>query len=728
MRTLALERGELDLSTGLLCAGEERVQLTEIERRLVAFLAERPGQAVSREELQRTVWGYRPGVLSRTVFTTVGRLRCKLERTPESPRHLVTVPGEGYALHVEREAIVRSPERLPQPPSPLVGRQGELATLRAALDGGARLLTLHGPGGVGKTRLAVELARLHPGPTRFVALEGRASAEELPDAIAEAVGVELGRGPDPLGELAIELGPARWLLVLDNLEHLLPAATAGVEGLLSACPGLQVVVTSRRRIGLQAEHVLRVDDLDLPVDGGDLHQVDAGRLLLQVASRVRLGWTPDPAERQDLARICQRVGGSPLALELAAAWLRLLEPAEIGEELARSDALLRADETDRPARHRSITVALEASWHLLDPRAAEVLQALATLHGPFDRALAADVAGADLLVLGQLVDSAMLRRGSPGFALHPLVRRDARRRLAADPPRAALARRRHRAALLARVDQAAQAPATPGSRPFAALAPLRADVLAALRGLVEEADLDALGHHLPPLLACVEALHPPGELITALHDAARHLEAAGAEASGGEAARAWACALRLLGVGAGGPLPDDLDAAVARAATLGGAPAVLALTHGAIGTHQRGEPERGLSWAQRALAIADERAASPFLRSFPRGVAGSLLLRLGRLDPAREVLEQAITLGRGGPGRSRSMVHLGQVQLALGEVERARATLSDAIALLRDEGDRTFLVMALTALAAAEQAAGADPEPILLEAMEEGARSRLPPV
>lgn len=726
MATVRLHTGVLDLGTGELRGPGGVQQLTDIERGLVAFLLARDGEPASRDELQTAVWGYRPGILSRTVFTTVGRVRRKLEADPSSPVHLLTVPGEGYAFHAEAtpELSPSAASWAPLPPerAPMLGRAGELQTLRSLLGGSARLVTLHGPGGVGKTRLAQAIAAELSAtqPVAFVALAGAATAADVPALVAQALDLRLAGSPDDLGELLLGLrqeGPG--LLVLDNAEHLLPEVVDLVTRLLDDVPGLRLLLTSRRRLGAPHEHLLQLGDLELPRDGARLEEAAAGTLILRAAGEARAGWTPSAAEREDLAEVCALVGGSPLALELAASWLRLLEPGELTRELRQSHDLLRTEAGPRPARHRSVAVALEASWRLLDPRAARALEALSLFQGAFDRQAAQEVAGADLMVLGQLVDSAMIRRVEGGFELHPLLRRDARRRLHEAAERAQAAGAAYRALWLGRLARAFEEMCRAGAGEahlVDALGGGQADLVAAWRQAVEAGEAERLLAHGVALHRYLDAANLP-RVATELFGPA--LAALPPEA---EAVRST---LGLFALSSGGPPPPDLAGAVACSASAPPDVRALALVMGGIGAPRAGCTEAALGWLEEAGALAD---AGPdrFLGTFARAVRGAVLLQLGEAAAAREVLLEASRRWSHPRGLGRTLVHLGEATLHCEAPAEAERVLGEALSRLRHIDDRAFIVRGLTVLAAAAEAQGQDATPVLREAVEEAVRSRLP--
>ncbi|MBK9115981.1 MAG: tetratricopeptide repeat protein [Betaproteobacteria bacterium] len=318
-----------------------------------------------------------------------------------------------------------------------IGRSVELKRIAELLAGeDCRLLNLVGPGGVGKTRLALrvlaQLAPAFPDGTVFIPLEDVVSADEVGARIAREIGVEAKRGADPEKQVIEFLRARRMLLVLDNFERVTRAG-ATLDRLLRACAGLRVVVTSRVRLGLAAEHLLRIDGLPCPEpeDADHLEAFDAVRLFTQAAHRVEPGLAP-AAEAAAIVDICRQVEGLPLALELAAAWTRVLSCTEIAAELKQGTELLRADDGAHPERHASIEAVFDQSWRLLAPVERDVLARLSVFRGGFTADAARAVAGAALPVLGALADKSLLRKHDARMQLHPLVHQFAAARLTDD--------------------------------------------------------------------------------------------------------------------------------------------------------------------------------------------------------------------------------------------------------------------------------------------------------
>ena len=352
----------------------------------------------------------------------------------------------------------RAPAPVPDVPRPLtslVGRKQELARLHELLDDPAcRLVTLVGPGGIGKTRLAVEVAAArqdrHRDGAAFVSFVGarparpEESADLLVADLARTLGVSMAVPRDPLDLLADHLAGRDQLLVLDNLEHL-PGAAGVIAELLRRSPGTQLLVTSRRQLGLGVEWLVEVPGLPYPPEGCDAGAAgyEAVQLFEERARLLRPGFQAT-AGAEGAGRICRLVAGMPLAIELAARWVRSASPAAIADRLAGGLELLETTAPDVERRHRSLRSVIDWSCQLLTDDELRALRRLSVLRRGFDLAAAAAVADAGLPLLAGLVDQSLVVVGEDGrYEMHELLRQYAAERLAADPDEEALARRRH---------------------------------------------------------------------------------------------------------------------------------------------------------------------------------------------------------------------------------------------------------------------------------------------
>jgi DNA-binding SARP family transcriptional activator/predicted ATPase len=327
---------------------------------------------------------------------------------------------------------------LPVPWATLIGRERELGHVAALLhDPACRLATIVGPGGVGKTRLAVAVglqAQVQGDEVHSVSLAGLRPAHEqdaaalVVSAIVDALGLASAARGEPIEALVEQLRHRRLLLVLDNFERL-GSAIAVVAAIVAAAPQVRVVVTSRRRLGLGAEWVVELDGLACPSaeSEGEACSYPAVELF---GERSRQAGGDPKGDPSAIARICRLVGGMPLALELAARWTRAVPPAAIAERLEQGLDLLETTAADVEPRHRSMRSVLDWSWEMLDPSAARVLARCSVFSASFDVAAAEAVASADLAHLAALVDDSMIRVRADGrYELHGLVRQYAADRL-----------------------------------------------------------------------------------------------------------------------------------------------------------------------------------------------------------------------------------------------------------------------------------------------------------
>ena len=321
-----------------------------------------------------------------------------------------------------------------------VGRSIELRRIAEMLgQDDCRLVSLVGPGGVGKTRLARRLmVQLGPGfvdGAVFVALEDAATPAELGSRLAREVGADLAGRSDPFEQAIESLRGLQLLLVLDNFEQIVAAAPQ-VETLLARCPRLRILVTTRARLGIASEWTYPLEGLPLPEadDADHLEAFDAVRLFVRAARRVEPTFLAH-AEPAALVDICRQVGGLPLALELAASWTRMLSCEAVAAELRQGSELLRAVDPTRPARQASIEIVFDHAWKLLGAAEREALTRLSVFRGGFS-AEAARAVAAPLPVLGALLDKSLLRKEENRFFLHPLLQRLAAERLSDGPARA----------------------------------------------------------------------------------------------------------------------------------------------------------------------------------------------------------------------------------------------------------------------------------------------------
>lgn len=381
--------------------------------------------------------------------------------------------------------------------------------LTRLLDPACRLLTLLGPGGMGKTRMALEIGRQleqQNGASEldgvyFVPLQPLNSPDLIVHAIAEALDLQFYDGQPPDYQLIDYLKSRRVLLILDNFEHLLDGAEL-MSNLLAAVPHVRFLVTSREALNLHEEWLATMPGMPYPADADDPHFADyaAVRLFRQHATRVRPDFSLD-AERESVARICHLVEGTPLAIEMAACWVRALTCAEIATEIERGLDILQSPSRNTPTRHRSMRAVLDQSWALLSGDDQCAMAWLAIFQGRFTRHAAEQITGATVHELTTLLDKSWLRRSelAGGYEVHELLRQYAAEKLieSGDGEAAHLAHTRYYAAFMHQREVDLK-----GRRQLEALREIAAEidnVRAAWQWAYQQADLDAVDHMLESL-------------------------------------------------------------------------------------------------------------------------------------------------------------------------------------------------------------------------------------
>jgi predicted ATPase/DNA-binding SARP family transcriptional activator len=598
--------------------------------------------------------------------------------------------------------------RLPVPPNRTLGRDEDREAVSELLRRPeVRLVSLIGPGGVGKTRLALEVGRELEPEFRdggwFVSLAATAKAEHVPSTIAQSLGVRLLEGETPA--LAVErfLAPKAGLLMLDNFEHLLPAVPL-IAQVLAASPALVVLATSREPLRLQAEHRYAVAPLRVPAEGepAAVAQAAAGALFLERAQSHDRSFEVTTSNAGAIAEICRHLDGLPLAVELAAARTTVLDPEELNARLAGALEVLGDGPRDAPDRQRTLRATIDWSYRLLDAAEARAFTRFAVFAGGATTEAAQAVTGADIDVLQGLVEKQLLLRRhdvapDPRLWMLETVREYAGERLDAAPDALEI-QERHCRTYLALAERAkpelyARGEALWLSRLDAELENFRAALDRSLRhgdpaqglrlaGLL--AQFWEIGHRSAEGLEWIEAL----------------LAAAGADAPVRDRAQARRAQVHLLvDQGAtldGHSLPEARSKAVEALALsreaaepAGVADALLALT----------SLEMAESYPQdRRRALADETLTWARAAGDDKLVALALLHRAGAVPPdgdTGELEEAAAALGKLGSARVLLSLHNNAAYNAIkvGSPERARPFLAQATPLAQELGDPVWLAL-----------------------------------
>jgi predicted ATPase/DNA-binding XRE family transcriptional regulator len=606
--------------------------------------------------------------------------------------------------------------RVPRPPTSLVGREHEAATIASLLrEVDVRLLTLIGPGGVGKTRLAIEVARrsreAFADGVVFVPLAPLRDPELIPAAVAETLGVKDVADRSLQDSLKRHLQGKEMLLLVDNMEHLLPAVSV-VADLVEECPRLTVLATSRAPLRLSAEQQFPVAPLPLD-EAASSERSPAVRLYLERARAVAPDFELTDANAATVARICERLDGLPLAIELAAARIKLFKPKALLERLDRRLQLLSGGPRDLPERQQTLRDTVAWSHDLLNEAEKALFRRLAVFAGGFALEAAEEVCGPGMPAEGEvletmasLVDNSLLvsvgdttsESEEPRFMMLEMIREYAAEKLQSDGETEEM-HRAHAMYYLA-LAEAAQPETSP--RMFdewlAVLEREHDNLRAALRWAIRHREVD-VGARLGLMMwrFWSEQFH--------LGEGRRWLEAVLelGEPEGGVAqptptARRWAFLHLIAGIMASGQ--GDYDRAVAlceeslalyermghRKGTSG------PLRELGVVAYHRGDYDRAVRLSEQALQVTRE-----FGSIFGAGLAtcslADALRAKGDLEGARTLLVESLTLLRRKPyplrvanALANTLARLGSIECELGRDERAFELYGESLRLGRQFG------------------------------------------
>jgi predicted ATPase/DNA-binding SARP family transcriptional activator/DNA-binding CsgD family transcriptional regulator len=702
-----------DLGRGLEALQEAVTEEPTLEEahaglmRLYALLGQE-GQALSQYQRLREI-------LSRQLATEPGSATRALYEDLVSGRFSPTPSQHADPLD---EYTPDGRHNLPASRSSFVGREHELTEIQRAL-AMTRMLTLTGPGGSGKTRLALEVARalvgIYPDGVWLTELAPLSDPDLVPQAVAQVLNARTSPGQKLTDALEDALRTRNVLLVLDNCEHLVEDAARMVDTLLSACPLVRILATSREALGVEGEVLWRVGGLSLvdpqsPFTVEELEGSEAARLFAERARQRRPDFVLIPNNTQAVAEICVQVGGIPLAIELAAARADTLPLEQISARLADSLGLLTGGARTAPPRQRTLRGTLDWSYELLSKNEKTVFSRLSVFAGGWTlEAAEAVVAGegvearaaADLLA--GLVDKSLVvaesgRDNGMRYGMLELVRQHGRERLQ-ESGEAQVIRHRHAEYFLALSEEAEPALLREGEEEAAWLARLDAErdnLRAALSSTNEREDVD-LG------LRFVGALWRFWAARGYFDEARRWLEQVLAS-QGWASPTARARALDALGWVAirqgdlhraeaaateGLELSDEAEIAASLVAS-------FQILLGELARF-RGDYERAKELSGRSLALSRKMGDRG-------GVAGALISLAStwgeqdEYEQAGRLFEESLALGRELDKTgviSSNLINLGYTRLLEGNVEEAETLSREAVALLRERGHRDSLPWAL---------------------------------
>jgi predicted ATPase/DNA-binding SARP family transcriptional activator len=663
--------------------------------------------------MQMYTWSGQRSAALRQYHEYVEVLERELDVPPEEDiTELYQALRENRTLPLPSRPATVHIHNLPLQPTPFVGREDELLQIGQLLERPSyRLVTLFGPGGIGKTRLALQVAVGQVGAfadgVYFVPLANLNSPDLLVPAIADSVGFAFHGRAEPKAQLLNYLREKEMLLLLDNFEHLLSAPALGAlrreDGtpvrkevdapgllveMLSGVAGLKLMVTSRERLNLQWEWPFEVRGLPFPQTEkpAALEGFSAVQLFLQSARRAHPGFSLSEAEQPHVVRICQSLEGMPLGIELAAAWTEVSSCQRIAQEIERNLGFLITARRDVPERHRSLRAAFEHSWLLLSAEERSVLIRLSAFRGGFRRQAASTVAGASLMHLSALMHKSFLRRTAAGrYEMLEILRQHAEDKLLETPKIRDETHDRH-------------------SEFYAEFLYQREN---RLQGRDLQQALDEIGEEIDNVRAAWRWMvthRRQRSIERSLHSLYRFYETRSRFVEGEDALRQAARAVAGAGDALGEPFAATQDALLAKLLTRQGWMCL-----------KLSRFEEGKELLQTSLATL-RRLDEPAETALAVSHLGFVHILLGDFDKAAELCEESITIysAIGDPiGMARGLNNIGIVAIIQRRYTEARLLLQESLAIREERGDLPGMMDSLTNLGLVAEA---------LEAYDDGER------
>ncbi|MBN1661477.1 MAG: tetratricopeptide repeat protein, partial [Anaerolineae bacterium] len=618
---------------------------------------------------------------------------------------------ETRALYARiRAAGAARPHKILAQPTPIVGREEELASVTERLeDPACRLVTLVGPGGIGKTRLALQAAaedeRFFLHGVCLVPLGAVSATEYLPSTVANALGIQFQGSRPPEEQLMTYLQEKELLLVMDGFEHLVSGALL-VAGILDRAPHVKILVTSRERLNLQVEWLLDVPGLACPAPGvtEGMEAYSAVQLFVQRARQIQPAFALSEANQAHIARICRTVEGTPLGIQLASGWVRTLSCQEIADQVEHDLDFLTTSLRDVPAQHQSQRAIFQRSWALLSEGEQEALARLSVFQGPFTRQAAESVAGTTTATLASLVNKSLVGHNLlDQYGLHQLVKQYAAEALSAwadEPQRTQDLHCHYYTHFLHTREVALKGAGQPQAR--AEIQEVMGDVRAAWHWAAAWLHLDLFSLALDSVYLFYRA---QGQFVEGREMLA--LAAGAIQARGGEA--------NLLRLRIETRLADlcsslgeyDRARSMIEASLDGleriGPPVETALACATLGRayYRQGEFLQARGYLDASVKTYRTTGDRWGLAQALNDLANVLVSDSDEYDQGRRCYEESLSLSRetgDQSGVARALLNLGAIEFALHHTPEAESLYEQAAAISREIGDRRNLAIALSNL------------------------------